>query len=296
MKPVFRAFCFVILAAFGAANSLAFEDSSRVLSLSHESESLGREMPMKVFLPKGYQSSKDSYPVLFLLHGLGGSSRNWSERTDLLLKSESLRLIIVMPEGGDGWYSDSVSDPKEAYESYLIKDLLPFVDASFQTIAKREARFIAGLSMGGFGAIKFGLNHPNLFSVVGSFSGALDAPLRGEGNAFLRPSISRVFGEPDSELRRNSDIFRTVESASEESRGDFPFIYLDCGTEDWLMETNRKFSELLLSKKIPHEFRQLPGRHDWQYWNSQVGQFLRLLVGRGAVVEDGFEVNVVRGD
>lgn len=285
MKSILNISLVLVLAALSAANSLASESSPRLKELRHESTVLGREMGIRVLLPAGYEVGTRRFPTLILLHGLGGDFKNWADKTELVARTERLGLIIVMPDGGDGWYTDSASDPKQAVESYLITEVIPFVDSRFRTIASKDSRFVAGLSMGGYGALKFGLKYPGLFSVAGSFSGALDAPLRGEGNAFLRPSITRVFGGPDNERRKTDEIFALLDTISVDASRILPYLYLDCGTEDWLIETNRKFAERLLSKKIPHEFRQLPGRHDWKFWNSQIVEFLRLLVNRGAVAE-----------
>lgn len=283
MKILHRTLFVLALAALGAANSLATAQSPRIAEISHPSRVLKREVSFKVLLPADYARAEKNYPVLYLLHGLGGNHRNWTDKTELVRRSENLELIIIMPDGGNGWYSDSVSEPNEAYEKYVVEELIPFVEGKWRAKGLRETRFIAGLSMGGFGAIKFGLKRPDLFSMVGSFSGALDAPSRGEGNAFLRPSIMKVFGPSGSERTKSDDLFVIVGDLPPDGISSLPFIYFDCGTEDWLIETNRSFSALLLSKKIPHEFRQLPGRHDWKYWDVQGGEFLRLLTGRGMV-------------
>jgi len=283
MKSFPRFLLIATLAAFGAANSLALSQSSRLSEISHPSRVLGRDVSFKVLFPKDYGKAEKRYPVLYLLHGLGGDHRNWTDKTELARMSEKLQLLVVMPDGGDSWYSDSFSEPQEAYEKYFLEELIPFVEGTWSARVSRDRRFVAGLSMGGFGAIKFGLKRPDLFSMAGSFSGALDAPSRGEGNAFLRPSIMKVFGPSGSDRRKSDDLFLLVGSFPSDKISSLPFFYLDCGTEDWLLDTNRKFSDLLLSKKIPHEFRQLPGRHDWKYWDGQVDQFLRMLVDRKMV-------------
>jgi S-formylglutathione hydrolase FrmB len=274
----------VLLAAFGAANSIAASETEpRLRELRHDSASLGREVPVRILLPDGYEKGAVRFPVLILLHGLGGDYRNWADKTELIAKSHGLGVIIVMPDGRNSWYTDSATEPMDAYESYLIKELIPYVDSKFRTVSRKEARIIAGLSMGGFGALKLALKHPDLFAVAGSFSGALDAPLRDADNPFLRPSIEKVFGRSDDPRRRSDEIFSLVDRISEQEVRGLPFLYLDCGSEDWLIGTNRDFSQRLLSKKIAHEFRQLPGRHDWRFWNAQVGQFLTLLVEKGVV-------------
>ena len=253
-----------------------------VAELTHKSALMGREMPYRVVVPRNYYDRKNAgrrYPVLILLHGLWGAYSNW---TDKSAPGDFLRdgLIIVTPEGGNSWYVDSTGPAGGPYESYLVKELVPEIDSRFRTVSERSHRFVAGLSMGGYGAIKFGLKHPELFSVVGSFSGALDAPLRTQSNPNLNDPIRKVYGDDDSPVRGANDVFRIVREMPDDRRGSLPFIYLDCGTEDWLIGTNREFSKLLIDRKIPHEFRELPGGHAWTLWTVQVQEFMRLVETR----------------
>lgn len=250
-------------------------------TLMLESKLMGRQLPYRVLLPEKYWDKEQSgrkYPVLYLLHGLTGRFDNWSTRTSLMAYAEKTSLIIVTPEGENGWYTDSVTKPNDQHESYIVKELIPEIDKRFRTLANRDNRSIAGLSMGGYGAIKFGLKYPEMFSLVGSFSGALGAatyPDSGRGDASLR-SLSTVFGAADSETRKANDIFRIIREATPEQIKAFPFIYFDCGTEDFLFQNNREFVELLFEKKVRHEYRQLPGGHTWPYWDKQVQEFLAV--------------------
>jgi len=132
------------------------------------------------------------------------------------------------------------------------------------------------LSMGGYGSLKFALKYPEKFVMAGSFSGALDAPLRSQTHQALRPSIVSVYGPDDSPTRKDNDIYRIVREMPEERLKKLPFLYLDCGTEDFLIKPNRDFASLLFERKVPHEFRQLPGGHTWPYWEQQVQEFLKL--------------------
>lgn len=248
-----------------------------VKTLTQESRLMKRSVSYRVILPVGYPGSKEKrYPVIYLLHGLFGHFDNWTDKTKLSEYAAAYNFIIVTPEGGDGWYTNSVSVPNDKYESYIIQELIPEIDKKFRTIADREHRAIAGLSMGGYGAIKFGLKYPDKFSLVGSFSGALDAPLRGQDSKNLRPSIVSVFGPDNSSVRKDNDIFRLAREASPGVVGRMPYVYMACGTEDSLFLTNRDFDTLLLDKKIPHEYRELPGAHTWTFWDGQVQEFLRL--------------------
>lgn len=242
-----------------------------------DSRLLKRKVWLTVSLPTAY-FEKDAtgriFPTVYLLHGLTGHFDNWSSRADLVAMASDVNQIIVTPEGGDGWYTDSATIPNDKFESYIVEELIPEIDHRFQTIRERRGRAIAGLSMGGYGAVKFGLKYPHLFRVVGSFSGALDAPLRGQDSAFLRPSIVSVFGADGSDVRTQNDIFRMIREAAPDAIKQLPFIYLSCGTEDSFLLINHNFDSLLVERKIPHEYHELPGGHDWAFWGSQIRQFL----------------------
>lgn len=247
-----------------------------------DSKLMVRPMPYRVVLPKSYSAEKDrKYPVIYLLHGLTGRFRNWTDLTKLPAYAEGHEFIIVTPEGANGWYTDSYTKPEEKYESYIIKELIPEVEKKYRAIGTRSGRAIAGLSMGGYGALKFGLKYPEMFSLAGSFSGALGAAsisADGRSTASIR-SIAEVFGPADSETRAANDIFKMVREATPEKVKAMPFIYVDCGNEDFLIQNNRDFVGLLAEKKIPHEYRQLPGAHNWPYWDKQVREFLRVAEG-----------------
>ena len=132
--------------------------------------------------------------------------------------------------------------------------------------------------MGGFGSLKFGLKYPDKFVLSGSFSGALGAAQITEKGfpGAIGKTIDGIFGPVDSETRKSNDLFAIIRSMTTEKTKQIPFIYLDCGTEDFLFQNNREFVNLLVEKKIPHEYRQLPGAHDWKYWDKQVQEFLQL--------------------
>jgi S-formylglutathione hydrolase FrmB len=246
------------------------------------SKLMAREMPYRVVLPINYKKANEKtfYPVIYLLHGLTGHYDNWTNNTKLAEYAAKYNYIIVTPEGNNGWYSDSATVANDKYESYISQELIPEIDKKFRTVADRNHRAIAGLSMGGYGSIKFGLKNPEMFALVGSFSGALGAASWTEKEigtkGDIAESILSVYGAADSETRKQNDIFRFVREMPADKVKSLPFIYLSCGTEDFLYQNNRDFAGLLQEKKIAHEYRELPGVHDWKFWNAQVQEFLEL--------------------
>lgn len=243
---------------------------------------MAREMPYRVILPVNYKNSNEKtfYPVVYLLHGLTGHFDNWTDKTKLADYASKYNYIIVTPEGANGWYSDSETVPNDKYESYIILELIPEIDKKFRAKAGRNHRAVAGLSMGGYGSIKFGLKNPEMFALVGSFSGALGAASWTEkeigAKGVIAESLLGVYGAAGSKTRQQNDIFKMVREMPVDGIKNLPFVYLDCGTEDFLFRNNRDFAGLLAEKKVKHEFRQLPGAHDWKFWDSQIQEFLEL--------------------
>lgn len=266
------------------AASVSARAEPRLATHQLESRSLERTVPYNVILPKGYADTSNSgkkYPVLYLLHGLTGHFDVWARSTRVEQHSEPYDLIIVMPEGNNGWYTNAENVPADRYEDYIVKDLIPEVEKRFRVVGDRSSRMIAGLSMGGYGALKFGLKYPDMFVIAGSFSGALNAArfdpaeLPGGWKALV-DSVNAVYGAMGSKTRAENDLHKMVEDLKPEAVANLPFIYLDCGTEDGLITDNRSFAAKLLEKKVSHEFRQLPGAHNAVYWNKQVVEFLEM--------------------
>lgn len=281
-QQFFAALLFFIF-AFGLSINAQTSVSKGFQELKLQSKLMKREMPYRVVLPPNYEANKtEKFPVVYLLHGLTGHFDNWTDKTKIAEYAKNYRYIIVTPEGDNGWYSDSANVADDKYESYIIQELIPEIEKNFRAETTRDSRAIAGLSMGGYGSLKFGAKFPEKFALVGSFSGALKAAewtekeIGGSGWKTLIDSITSVFGAADSEARKQNDLFKLVAAKSETDIKNLPFFYIDCGTEDFLIQQNRDFTKLLADKKIPHEFRELPGNHNWAFWDPQVREFLRV--------------------
>lgn len=265
------ALALVLLCAL-AAYYYYSESVVRVETIQLASRLTARTMPYDVVLPPGYRlitSRGTRYPVLYLLHGWDGHHDSWLRFSYLKRYAAEHRMIIVTPEGENGWYTDGAGDA-DKFESYVVEELIPEVDRRFRTISERRGRGVAGYSMGGYGALKFGLKHPELFAFAASTSGALDTASRTDD-----PSIMRIFGEPGSPVREANDLPRLAREFPEARKGLLPFLYLDCGTKDLWFASNRDFAEILFGRKFAYEYRQAPGDHIWPYWDKQLQVIMR---------------------
>jgi putative tributyrin esterase len=260
-----------------ASSGLARKHASATLQdASFHSISLNREMHYRLLLPANYDASARRYPTLFLLHGLYGDYKNWSTLTSLVKYVRNLNLIIAMPDAGNSWYVDSATSPEDKYEDYIVQDFVREIDGRYRTKPERSARAIAGLSMGGYAAVKFGLKYPDMFSFAGGISAALNAAGDlDDTHPEFRDGLQKAFGEAGNPVRQKNDVFPFLAGADVKS---LPYLYLDCGADDMFLGVNRRFVVQLQQLKIPYEFHEMPGGHEWKYWDGAIERFLNVLV------------------
>lgn len=260
----------------------------RVVDDSVKSAALGgRWMKYRVLLPPTYDAGARRYASLYLLHGYGGAFSNWETHTRLADHLAPYDLVIVLPEGQNSYYVNATAFPAERFETYIQDDLVKDVESKYRVMPARYARAIGGLSMGGYGALKSGLRRPAQFAVVGSMSGAVGAGRSLEATAPTEPAspaqdaarerTNALLGPPGSPERAGNDLFALVESSD---AGKLPYLYLDCGTEDALLDANREFVAQLRRRKAAYEYHEMPGGHTWDYWDRRVVAFLDVLSRR----------------
>jgi putative tributyrin esterase len=240
------------------------------------SAALGRTMKYRVLLPDGYEGSDERYRALYLLHGLSGDYMDWSTRTDLAAIARTVPLVIVMPEGENAWYTNA-ADRGPRFEDYIADDLVKDVEIKYRVIRARYGRAIAGLSMGGYGALKIGLKRPGTFAAAGGFSSALGVtdPKFDDGLTSFKEQLYRIFGPAGSETRTANDIQVIAGKAKPETA---PALYLDCGTSDGLLDDSRALAATLQKRGFTYEYHEVPGAHTWEYWNRQIEVFLPWLM------------------
>jgi putative tributyrin esterase len=252
--------------------------SDRIQDRVFQSESLAREMHYRILLPANYSGSARSYPVLYLLHGWHGDYKNWTTLTDLTHYAENLPIIIVMPDANDSWYVNSATEPQDKFEQYIIRDLIAEVDQHWRTLRSPHRRAIAGLSMGGYGAVKFALKYPGTFAIAGSISGAFNAsePELSASRADLAPSLDAAFGAQNSTVRAENDVY---EAATRAVPATTPYLYVDCGTRDVsFLQANRKLVSELSHRNLSYEYHETPGAHTWEYWDTRLPNMLTVIL------------------
>ena len=217
----------------------------------------------------------ERYPVLYYLHGLFEHDRSWSEHSgqqtweSLMSQGKIGKFIVVMPEGGKSFYVNSF-DGQERYEDFFIQELVPAIDHKYRTIANRETRGISGVSMGGYGALHLGMQHPDVFGSASAHSAALIAkfpnPLPTEGRwGFYARVLQEPFGAPLNEAYFDANNPLTL--AEHPERFANLKLYFDCGDQDrYGFDAGAKeLDQILTSKGFPHQFVLRPGNHGWSY-------------------------------
>lgn len=240
-------------------------DRGKVETIEYDSTTVGAKRKARVYTPPGYR--KDTkYPVLYLLHGIGGDENEWGRGgvadvvlDNLFADKLAVPMVVVMPNGRaskDLTARDPI--PKQspafaAFENDLLKDLIPFVEKTYSVKTDRESRALAGLSMGGGQSLNFGLGNLDTFAWVGGFSSA-----------------------PNT--KRPADLIKDHAAAAKKLR----LLYVACGDKDGLFRTSEGVHKMLDENKVPHVYRVIPGGgHDFKVWKSDLYHFARLAFRDG---------------
>ena len=257
MTRVTRVFVFIV-----SAWMTTYSQGGMIVD-SIASPAVGVVKKFGVLLPENYDASR-SYPVLYLLHGHDGSCEDWTGRTTIAAFVRSMPLIVILPDAENSWYVNAFADPSKRFHIDSTK------------------RGIAGLSMGGYGAILYALKRPDLFQFAGSLSGAFFFPtflgdsLRQPVSRGLRKSLQAAFGPEPNAHRKGNDVF-VLAGSIDTSRA--PYIYMAAGIQDGFkgfLPVHRMFADALRVAGIPYEFHETRGGHSWKYWEREI----RPLVGR----------------
>lgn len=233
------------------------------------SESLEISASMNVILPQG--QTRRPFQTLYLLHGLSDNHTSWCRQTSIERYAAKHGVAVVMPAVNRSFYADMSHGAK--YWTFVSEELPRLARSFFPLSSEREDNFVAGLSMGGYGALKLGLSFPDRYAAAASLSGAVDVSrLATEG---FGGDISYVFSDPAAVKGSSADLFALAERAANTT--DVPMIYQYCGTEDFLYDDNVRFRDHLGKLRIATTYLEEPGTHEWKYWDSQIERVLQWL-------------------
>lgn len=253
--------------------------AAKVDTLDVPSAAMNRTLRTAVVLPDRYHKRKKqkaalSFPVLYLLHGGSGSFRDWltktPDKTLLQRLADEYNVIIVTPDGDPtSYYFDSPLIKTSQFETFIANELIQKIDDTYRTVRDRKGRVIAGLSMGGHGAMFISSRHPDLYAAAGSMSGVMNIntstwKVPADFAKLRMENFGRLLG-PAKEGETPYPGYTMVTLADTLKANKLPLIF-DIGVDDFLIETNRDLHRRLLDNKTPHDYIERPGGHTWDYW------------------------------
>lgn len=249
------------------------------------SKSIGMETQLYVSMPHdGRQYKGDGNPkTLLLLHGISDNASGWARRSQADYFADKYGISIFIPEVQRSFYQDMCYGGK--YYTYISSELPDLIRKMFKVSTEREDLMVAGLSMGGYGAMRVAFGAPDRFSICGAFSAGCDMKTLlqkreefvgvGDTGDNLINEFIAAFG-PDFMLSDDSDLYKLVEKVSRQS--EKPSLYHTCGTEDFIYPMNAEFAKFCKQLPLTYTYEEWPGLHDWDFWNPSLEKFLKHFV------------------
>ena len=246
--------------------------ASTVETIKLHSMSMHKDVLVSIALPEAYKTDSNArYPVIYLLHGASANHGQYFAKSLPVLKMvDQYNVIAVCPNGPYTWWLDSPVDPTMKYETFVTKELLPYVDTTYRTLAKREKRGIAGNSMGGHGACYLALRNPSLFGVVGNVIGGVDVrpfPERWK----LKERLGTIEDHPENWERHS-----VITLAKDLKDGELDLVTI-IGDKDFFLEPNRALHRLLIQNGVRHYYIEAKGKHDLHFVREALPVVFRFV-------------------
>jgi len=268
VRLLFSNFC------FAQSSILLMAPEKNLFVVTHQSEVLGKAKTFRIYLPQNGNASA-RYPVLYVLHGVLCHSEAWPEQTEIDDVANDYQMIQVFPDGDNSWYLDSPIKPEMQYESYIIKELIPFIEHHFPAKTGRENRAIMGASMGGHGAMTLAAKHPDLFCSASSFFGILKlTDERTIKSNLVGPFLTELLGpyKKNKKLWRANSAYELAENFSNREIA----LFFNWGTTDVTpaRQNNLDFHRRLTELGIPHRCNEEYGGHTADFLNATLKEHL----------------------
>jgi len=253
-----------------------------LIQCDFHSDVLGMACSMNVILPQQSATqigmtggtTKAEYPVLYLLHGASDDHTIWGRRTSIERYVAGMDLVVVMPNVHRSFYTDMKYGAK--YWGFISKELPQIVKSFFPVSNRREDSFVAGLSMGGYGALKLALRCPDKFAAAASLSGVTDILSLWNDNDNFKKELLHIFGSQEEFTSSRNDLFK-LSSDLKNSDKDIPALFQACGTEDFLYKDNVRFRDHLQELDYDFHYQEAPGVHCWDFWDTAIQDVLKWL-------------------
>ena len=258
--------------------------------LTMTSEILGKEVRYTIYLPSDYETSQRYYPIVYLLHGYTDDDTGWLQFGEAnriadkaIAEGDIPPMIIAMPDGGVSWYINDYQNQMR-WEDMFIDEFMAYIEAEYRVRPKKEFRGLAGLSMGGYGALVLALRHPDLFAATAAFSSGVltDEEMESTPQERYDAIFGILYGQGLQGSARLTDHWRQysvldiVKNTPADQLKTVRY-YIDCGDDDFLAIGNASLHILLTQKEIPHEYRVRDGAHTWSYWRTGLPEGLKFI-------------------
>ncbi len=271
MKNLIKLFPLILFVFLSPVLSAQMPGMGKVEYKTMPSKILNEDREYSIFLPPGYEQNTDKkYPILYLLHGGGGSHKDWPGRghvgdvaNQLMASNEAAEMIIVCPEAGKT-FMNYFNNPDWRYQDYFFEEMVPYIESNYRVIGDKDHRAIAGLSMGGGGTVVYTTSHPEMFCAAYSMSGYL-----------YRQNLPFLdFNDPVQkkihQLVEDHNCVQIIQNAGPDQVEAFKTVswFIDCGDDDFTFDPNMEFIAAMREKQIPYQLRVRDGGHTWEYWHS----------------------------
>ena len=238
------------------------------------SKALGRQASFNAVFPDSGIPGNKKFPVLYLLHGLSDDHTIWLRRSNIERYAAQYNVAVIMPDGGRSFYTDMKHG--DAFYTALAKELPEFVNRMFPVSTERKDTFIAGLSMGGYGALKIALRDPERFAAAGIMSAVTDIPEKFTSKVFDMRLWQNIFGSAEEAVADGNDLFTLAQKLA--GSKNCPKVAHFCGDNDFLLADNRKLrDEMQRLQWNGYFYKETPGAHNWDYWDKHIQDILKFF-------------------
>jgi S-formylglutathione hydrolase FrmB len=277
---------FLLAMAIVYSLSLLAQNGKVIESLTFESQMVTYPVEYSVYLPPDYETSERSYPVLYLLHGYSDDETGWIQFGEAnkiadkgIENGDFSSCIIVMPDGKVSWYINNFKGD-DPWEDMFVKEFIPFIEKEYRVRSKKEFRAIAGLSMGGNGALLLSMRNPDLFSSCVAMSAGTFTDEEIIANDDYDGYFKDIYGPKPvgkvSEHWKANSPLHLLDNVNPKKLKSIRY-YIDCGDDDFLYKGNSALHVKMRDLKIPHEYRTRNGGHEWSYWRTGLYDGLKFI-------------------